>query len=125
MPDARPDPIPLTGPGGVGLDFAAMSEFVRAMSASELPPGQCREVKVGEKTLAFYNVGGTFYATTNTCIHRGGPLGQGMLDGQVVMCPWHAWTFDVTTGENTANGEMKVQTYPVKLDENGDVLVSI
>jgi nitrite reductase (NADH) small subunit len=99
--------------------------LVKVCAAAELPPGQCREVKAGDKTLALYNVGGTFHATTNTCIHRGGPLGQGMLEGQVVMCPWHAWTFDVTTGENTANGQLKVQTYPVTVDAAGDVLVEI
>jgi NAD(P)H-dependent nitrite reductase small subunit len=100
-----------------------MSEFVPAIAASELPPGQCREIKVGERTLALFNVDGRFYATTNSCLHRGGPLGQGMLEGQVVMCPWHAWTFDLTTGENTANAELRVATYAVKV-EDGQVLVS-
>ena len=102
-----------------------MSELVKVIAASELAPGQCREVKVGDKTLALFNVDGTFYATTNTCIHRGGPLGQGMLEGQVVMCPWHAWTFDVTTGENTANGQLKVQTFPVRVDPDVNVLVEL
>jgi nitrite reductase/ring-hydroxylating ferredoxin subunit len=74
--------------------------------------------------VAIYNVDGRFYATTNLCIHRGGPLGQGMLDGNVIMCPWHAWTFDVTTGENTVNADMKVGCYPVRL-EDGHVLVQI
>jgi nitrite reductase (NADH) small subunit len=100
-----------------------MSDFVRVLAVSELPPGQCREVQVDGKPVALYNVDGTFYATTNTCIHRGGPLAQGMLEGRVVMCPWHAWTFDVTTGENTANARLKVATYGVKV-EDGQVLVS-
>ena len=101
-----------------------MGEFVKAIDVSELPPGQCREVSVGGKSIALYNVGGTFYATTNTCIHRGGPLGQGMLEGTEIMCPWHAWTFDVRTGENTTNGELKVATYPVRVVD-GQVLVDL
>jgi nitrite reductase/ring-hydroxylating ferredoxin subunit len=101
-----------------------MSEFVRALAASEVAPGQCVEVSVAGKPVALYNVAGTFYATSNTCIHRGGPLGQGALDGAVVLCPWHAWSWDVTTGENTANPELKIPTYPVKV-EDGQVLVQV
>jgi NAD(P)H-dependent nitrite reductase small subunit len=101
-----------------------MSQWVRAIAQEDLAPGTCTEVKVGETVLAIYNVGGTFYATTNRCAHRGGPLGQGFLDGTTIMCPWHAWVFDVTTGENTANGTLKVQTYPV-LVEDGEVKVQL
>ena len=99
-----------------------MAEFVRVMAAADLAPGACAEVRVGEKLLALYNVGGTFYATTNTCVHRGGPLGQGMLEGQVIMCPWHAWTFDVTTGQHTMSSNFTLACYAVKV-EDGQVLV--
>src|SRR5687768_13641693 len=101
-----------------------MPEFVRALAVSDVPPGQCVEVSVSGKAVAVYNVGGTFYATSNTCIHRGGPLGQGALDGPVVLCPWHAWSWDVTTGENTANRELRIPTYAVKV-EDGHVLVQV
>ena len=101
-----------------------MTEFVRAIAVSELPPGTCREVSLGGRGVAVYNVGGEFYATTNTCIHRGGPLGQGTLDGGVVMCPWHSWTFDVKTGESTVNPDLKVACYEVKV-EDGQVLVAV
>ena len=101
-----------------------MGEFVRVMSTSELPPGQCREVLVGSKPVALFNVDGVFYALSNMCLHRGGPLGQGLLSGTAVMCPWHAWTWDVRTGEHTVNPELKVPRYEVKLEE-GQVLVSV
>ena len=101
-----------------------MGDWVRAVAAAELAPGCCTEVSIGGKPVALYNVEGTFYATSNTCIHRGGPLGQGALDGTAVLCPWHAWSWDVTTGENTANPELKIPTYPVKV-EDGQVLVQV
>ena len=101
-----------------------MSEFVRAIAASDLPPGSCMEVAVAGKPVALFNVDGIFYAIGNTCIHRGGPLGQGMLDGNVVMCPWHAWTYDVTTGVSTVNPDLKVPKYEVKV-EDGLVLVNV
>ena len=101
-----------------------MAEFVRVLAAAELAAGQCRELVVGGRPVALYNVEGTFYATGNVCLHRGGPLGQGMLEGRSVMCPWHAWTWDVATGENTANGELKIPSYEVKV-EDGAVFVRV
>jgi nitrite reductase (NADH) small subunit len=101
-----------------------MAEFIRAIAVSDLAPGQCTEANVGGTPVAIYNVDGTFYATSNTCLHRGGPLGQGMLDGAAVMCPWHAWSWDVRTGDNVANAELKIPTYEVKV-EDGHVLVKV
>jgi nitrite reductase/ring-hydroxylating ferredoxin subunit len=101
-----------------------MGEFHRALAVADLPPGQCTEVAVGGRAVAVFNVDGTFYAIANGCLHRGGPLGQGMLSGTAVMCPWHAWSWDVTTGENTANPSLKMPSYPVKI-EDGAVLVQV
>jgi len=99
-----------------------MGEWVRVAGASELAPGSCMEAMVGGRAVALYNVDGTVYATANSCLHRGGPLGQGTLDGHTVMCPWHAWTWDVRTGENTANPSLCIPIYEVKVEE-GEVLV--
>ena len=101
-----------------------MAGFVRALSLSELPPGECREALVAGKPVALFNAEGSVYALSNTCIHRGGPLGQGMLSGTTVMCPWHAWTFDVISGRSTVNPELGVERYDVRL-EDGDVLVKV
>ena len=70
-----------------------------AAKVSEIPPGSIKELQVAGKPVALANIGGTFYAINNTCLHRGGPLGQGQLEGSVVTCPWHGWQFDVTTGK--------------------------
>lgn len=99
-----------------------MSDFVKLIGVSDLAAGACMEAVVGDKAVALFNVGGSFYALDNRCIHRGGPLGQGTLDGQVVMCPWHAWTYDVTTGVSTANPDLKIARYEVKV-EDGQVYV--
>jgi NAD(P)H-dependent nitrite reductase small subunit len=101
-----------------------MSEFVRVMAVSDLPPGRAAEVTVGSQTVAVFNVGGTFHALSNRCPHRGGPLGQGFVDGAEVSCPWHNWTFDVATGLNTTSGEMRVPRHEVRV-EDGQVLVRI
>jgi len=101
-----------------------MPSFVRVAAASDLQPGQCKTVEAGGRELAIYNVGGTFYATDNICLHRGGPLGEGFLDGSIVTCPWHGWTYDVTTGVCPISPNVAVKTYPVKV-EGVDVHVEV
>jgi nitrite reductase (NADH) small subunit len=88
--------------------------FVRVAKATDVTPGQIREIRLEGMTIALANVGGQFHAISNTCLHRGGPLGQGSLQGNVVTCPWHGWSFDVTSGK-VANQTAGVACYPVEL----------
>jgi nitrite reductase (NADH) small subunit len=99
-----------------------MGEFVRVTGTTDVKSGQGIVVEVNGKTLAVFNIDGAFHAIDNTCIHRGGPLGEGDLEGSVVTCPWHAWQYDVTTGACVANPAAKVERYEVKV-EGTDVKV--
>jgi nitrite reductase/ring-hydroxylating ferredoxin subunit len=101
-----------------------MSDYVPALAVADLPPGCAAEVTVAGQPVALFNVGGTFHALANRCPHRGGPLGQGFVDGSQVSCPWHNWTFDVTTGANVAGPDQKVARYEVKV-EHGQVCVRL
>lgn len=89
--------------------------FVRVAKVVEIDPGTIREVQVEGKTLAVANVAGKFYAINNTCIHRGGPLGQGTLEGIVVTCPWHGWRYDVSSGKASHNQAAGVACYPAEV----------
>ncbi len=99
-----------------------MGDFVRVASTADVKPGQAVVVEVNGKTLAVFNVDGAFHAIDNTCVHRGGPLGEGDIHGKVVACPWHGWQFDVTTGECVKNPAAKVEVYQVKV-EGDDITV--
>jgi nitrite reductase/ring-hydroxylating ferredoxin subunit len=99
-----------------------MSEFAPAIAVADLPLGRAAEVTIGGQAIALFNVNGTFYALSGRCPHRGGPLGQGFLDGTEVSCPWHNYTFAVTTGENVVSADLKVPRYEVKVE---DGLVSV
>jgi len=101
-----------------------MAEFVKAIAAADLDPGKGTEVNVAGTAVAIFNVGGSYYAISNTCLHRGGPLGQGFVEGPTVTCPWHSWTYDVTTGANVVNRELKVPCYETRV-EGGQVLVKV
>jgi len=76
-----------------------VAQLIKVATLSDIPPGTCRQVDAGGQTVAVFNVGGSVYAIGGTCTHRGGPLGEGELDGTVVTCPWHGAQFDVTTGQ--------------------------
>lgn len=99
-----------------------MSDFVRVIAASDLPPGEARQVEVEGQPVALFNVDGTFHALSGKCPHRGGPLGEGFVEGTEVSCPWHNWTFDVTSGANVASPDLCVPRHEVKL-EDGHVWV--
>jgi len=98
--------------------------FVRAVKVAEVPAGTIREFHIEGKAVALANAGGTFYAINNTCLHRGGPLGQGTLEGKVVTCPWHGWQFDVTNGKLVQNPQASVDCYPVEI-RGEDVFVDV
>jgi len=89
--------------------------FVRAAKTSEVPAGTIHEVQVAGKAVALANAAGEFYAINNTCLHRGGPLGQGSLHDKIVTCPWHGWEYDVTTGKVVQNPSMGVACYPTEV----------
>ena len=74
--------------------------------------------------IALFNVGGMFHAIGNTCCHRGGPLGEGSLDGKIVTCPWHGWEFDVTTGVAETDSSMGVPVYRTEV-RSGDVFIEL
>jgi len=99
-----------------------MAEFVRVCKKGDIAAGSGKTVDVNGKAVALFNVDGNFHAVDNTCLHRGGPLGEGELDGKIVTCPWHGWRYDVTTGVNQLNPAVTVAKYEVKV-EGEDVLV--
>jgi nitrite reductase (NADH) small subunit len=89
--------------------------FVLAAKIADVPAGAVHEFQVAGKALALANVAGKFFAINNTCLHRGGPLGQGSLQGSIVTCPWHGWEYDVTTGKLLQNPSMGVACYPTEV----------
>ena len=94
-------------------------------STPNLPaPGQAKEFSCGNKVICITNVNGAIYAMDNVCLHRGGPLGQGVIEGNKVICPWHGWQWDPKTGEAAHNPAAKLAVYPVRI-ENGEVMIEI
>jgi nitrite reductase (NADH) small subunit len=99
--------------------------IVRLGSKPDLPPAdEAKEFPCGAKTLCVANVNGAYSAVDNVCLHRGGPLGQGMIEGGKIVCPWHGWAWDPKTGAADQNPSLKIAVYPLKI-ENDEVLIEL
>ena len=93
-----------------------MPEFIKAAKTADFRPGEAKTVECAARQIALCNADGRFYAVDNTCLHRGGPLGEGFLDGTTLTCPWHGWQYDVSTGQMTMNPAVRLTTYPTRID---------
>ncbi len=76
-----------------------MGNFVKAVDADELKPGEMKLVEREGREIVLCNVDGTYYAVDNICPHLGAPLCEGDLDGTDLWCPFHGASFYVTSGE--------------------------
>ena len=102
-----------------------MSKVIKVAQTNELSLGTGKVVEADGRSIALFNVEGTFYAIDNTCTHRGGPLGEGELSGDTVECPWHGAHFNVKTGAVTRPpAGAGVRSFPAKV-EGSDVLVEV
>jgi nitrite reductase/ring-hydroxylating ferredoxin subunit/multimeric flavodoxin WrbA len=98
-------------------------EWIDVGSAEDLQGTPIRPITVGRHKLALTCRDGAFGAISNACNHVGGPLGEGRLDGDYVVCPWHYWKFHFRTGEGEPGYEAdRVPSHEVKV-EGGRVLV--
>jgi nitrite reductase (NADH) small subunit len=98
--------------------------FIKLATEAELPGlNEAKEFSCGDKTICVANVNGEITAMDNVCLHLGGPLGEGVIEGGKVVCPWHGWAYNPKTGEANSSGE-KVAVYRLKI-ENDDVLIDV
>ena len=95
--------------------------FVKVASTGEIPVGHGRLVESGGVTVAVFNAGGQrFHACGALCPHEDGPLADGWLEGDVVVCPWHGYDYDLATGRCRVDPDLAIPIYPVRVV--GDVV---
>jgi NAD(P)H-dependent nitrite reductase small subunit len=93
-----------------------MADFISVAGVDDVPDGEGRVVEANGIAVALFNVGGNFYALDNLCIHRGGPLGDGICSAGTVTCPWHGWQFDIASGECAGLPGQSVDAYEVRVE---------
>lgn len=102
-----------------------VAKWVRLCGLAEAPAaGRVVEAEVDGVQVCLANVGGELSALDNVCPHRQGPLGQGWIEGDAVVCPWHSWSFHAKTGIAEYPVGEKVSAFPLRV-QGDDVLVEI
>jgi nitrite reductase (NADH) small subunit/3-phenylpropionate/trans-cinnamate dioxygenase ferredoxin subunit len=101
-----------------------MPNFIKVAEISDIPPGTAKVVEVQNIEVALFNLDGQIYAIDNMCQHAGGPLGEGKIKDDVVICPWHGYRYNIKTGRYLKNPDMSVACYPVQV-EDGKIAVSV
>ena len=100
--------------------------WVRVSAADHIPPREGRVVHLGQHEIAIFNLGSRFMAVQNRCPHKGGPLADGIVSGNTVVCPLHAWRLNLDSGvaERPAGREECLERYPIRL-EHGVIVVGL
>jgi nitrite reductase (NADH) small subunit len=92
---------------------------------SAVPEGEGRTFAVGNERIAvFHTRSGELFATQADCPHRNGPLADGLLGNDSVICPLHAWKFDLRSGDLLGGG-CSLKTYPVRKNSEGCIMLSV
>ena len=100
--------------------------WVRITYPENIPLREARAVTAGGREIAIFNLGDRFLAIGNRCPHRSGPLADGIVSGDTVVCPLHAWKFSLDTGKGvtSASASSCVETFRTRVDQ-GVVLLEL
>ena len=106
----------------------------------DIPPGGRKILKVKGREVGDFNLGGTYYALKNVCVHQGARVCLGKVtgttlpskvyefkygrEGQILRCPWHGWEYDITSGRSLFDEKVGVVSYPVSV-EDGQIFITM
>jgi nitrite reductase/ring-hydroxylating ferredoxin subunit len=107
--------VPADGPPPVEVAAGPLAAY---------PAGAVRLVEAAGRRVAVGNAGGELFALDDTCLHRGGSLACGHLDGAVLVCPLHWWRYDVRSGRRLGQPGLRLRRYPLRVVD-GQVRVTV
>lgn len=92
-----------------------MSEYVTVGKVGEIPENTGKTVEVNDRLVAVFYCQGEYFAIDDLCPHAGASLGAGHVEDCVVLCPLHAWRFDVRDGTWCDNRRLKIDAFDVRV----------
>ena len=95
-----------------------VSDFEYVCTTEQIPNGKPVMRQIGDRRIVLCRTATGVHALDNTCPHRGGPLHEGDLIGEEIICPWHLWSFDVKNGNCPGSTEVGVAAHDVKIEGN-------
>jgi nitrite reductase (NADH) small subunit len=92
--------------------------WIRIATCDSIPPREGRTTTIAGRQIAIFNLGDRFLAVDNQCPHQSGPLCDGIVAGDAVVCPLHAWKVNLETGTvaRPVNQSECIRTYPTRVD---------
>ncbi len=100
-------------------------QMIRAGSIDDIPRGEGRCFSIENQRIAIFHLeDGSVRAVDQDCPHRGGPLSDGLVGKDSVICPLHNWGIDLRTGGVAGQEGKRVKTYRVRVEE-GEILLEI
>lgn len=89
---------------------------------NDLRPGRSRLLTIEGTDVALFRIGDRYFAVDNHCPHQHfSKLHEGSLEGTVITCPMHGWSFDLVSGACTREGG-RLTAWRVVVD-GGDLVV--
>ncbi len=105
------------------------ADFDTGIVPADLDPDRPRPLETPWGSYSLYVVEGEVRAAQSFCPHLGGPLFQGTIRGEIVMCPWHLWCFSLKTGARVdivgklLASSATIALLPVSLSERGTLVL--
>jgi nitrite reductase (NADH) small subunit len=89
--------------------------FRTVARVGEVAEGSGIPVEVGDRAIALFLDGGSYYAIDDCCPHQGAPLSDGIVHDKSVTCSWHGWRFSLVDGRWLDSPRIRIGTYPVRV----------
>ena len=104
---------------GLGIQRPVETETILVAREDELPEGERKIISYGNDTIGVFHHKGKWYALRNSCLHRGGPVAAGTLDGDILACPWHGYQYNITNGQLLYDPSASLKMYLVVIQDGG------
>ncbi|HYE73338.1 MAG TPA: Rieske 2Fe-2S domain-containing protein [Blastocatellia bacterium] len=102
-----------------------LTTLINLGSIERIPLGEGRDFVIDNKEIAIFRTrNGRIFAVDAKCPHRNGPLADGILGGSTIVCPYHSYKFELTTGQPVGHDCSALKTYPVEVSATGDILLT-
>jgi 3-phenylpropionate/trans-cinnamate dioxygenase ferredoxin subunit len=100
------------------MDEQGEVRYVTVAPAAQLSAGERLLVEINGKPLVIMRIGDKYFSFDDLCTHDDGPLGDGELEGQEIICPRHGARFDIQSGKaKSLPAVVNINTYPVRIHQ--------
>ncbi len=100
-------------------------QWTEALPLDDLWEGDMTDVTVEDRDVLLVNVDGEVHAFLNKCAHQAQKLSEGDLDGRVLTCPHHMWSFDATTGRGINPDDSQLVRLPCMIGDDDMIRVDV